>query len=126
MAIGIGAPISIFLNWLLIYGPERVQIGYCGAAWAAVVAYNLILIILVIYAMIELPKGVWAGFSRASFQELSQNYAFGFAGVVALCSEWWGMYSVIQLEYDSKAEVACSRRSSWHRGIVPRDRVPSP
>ena len=42
LAFAIASPVSIFLNWLLVHGPDKWRIGFLGAPVASVIAYNLV------------------------------------------------------------------------------------
>jgi MATE family multidrug resistance protein len=41
LAFAIASPVSIFLNWLLVHGPDRYRIGFLGAPLASTISYNL-------------------------------------------------------------------------------------
>lgn len=40
LAFALASAISIFLNWLLVHGPEPYRLGFLGAPLATVIAYN--------------------------------------------------------------------------------------
>lgn len=81
--------VSIFLNWLLVHGPKPYRIGFQGAPLATVLAYNFLLICMILYALFASPKGSWAGFSKEMFKELKIVAIFGVAGIASTCSEWY-------------------------------------
>lgn len=85
-------PVSIGLNYLLVYGPDRYRLGFIGAPIGVLIAYYCIFFVMLAYALLTTPQVAWCGFSRAIFQDLSENVRLGVAGVVALCSEWWGAH----------------------------------
>lgn len=75
-----------------MHGPEKYRIGFIGAPLAVVIAYHCIFLCNLIYALLATPKAAWCGFSKDIFRDLGVNYRLGGAGVLALCSEWWGEY----------------------------------
>jgi MATE family multidrug resistance protein len=83
-------PVSVGLNYLLVYGPHRYRLGFIGAPIAVVIAYYCIFFVMLVYALLTTPKVAWCGLSRAIVQDLGVNVRLGLAGVLSLCSEWWG------------------------------------
>lgn len=43
----IASPINIFLNWLLVWGPDRFRAGFLGAPMATAISFNLMVSISV-------------------------------------------------------------------------------
>jgi MATE family multidrug resistance protein len=42
LGFALASPLSIFLNWLLVHGPDKYRLGFLGAPVATVIAYNFV------------------------------------------------------------------------------------
>ncbi|KAG1725060.1 MATE efflux family protein [Suillus paluster] len=83
------APINALLNYVLVWGPEPVRIGFIGAPIATAISFNLISIASVIYGIFHVEKTAWYPISRRSFTGLGLLVQLGLAGVGQTASEWW-------------------------------------
>lgn len=83
------APINVFLNWFLVWGPQSVRLGYVGAAVATAVSFNLIALLSLLYWIFLTPAGAWHPLSRRMFESLPLLVKLGAAGVGQIASEWW-------------------------------------
>lgn len=61
------SPINAVLNYVLVWGPEPVRIGFIGAPIATSISFNLISISSVIYGIFYIEKTAWHPVSRRSF-----------------------------------------------------------
>ncbi|KAI5478829.1 Multi antimicrobial extrusion protein family protein [Pseudohyphozyma bogoriensis] len=89
-------PVNIFLNWLLVWGPESVRMGFIGAPVATTVTLNLLFIVSLVYCYFYAPRDAWGGWTWAVFRDLGPNFKLGLAGTAMLVSEWWS-WEVIAL-----------------------------
>ncbi|CAK5272855.1 unnamed protein product [Mycena citricolor] len=87
--ICIVAPINAALNYLLVWGPEPIRLGYIGAPIATACAFNLVCLMNIVYGVFIAPKTAWQPFSRRSFTSLGIVLNLGLAGVGQTASEWW-------------------------------------
>ncbi|THG97308.1 hypothetical protein EW026_g4664 [Hermanssonia centrifuga] len=66
------APINALLNWLLVWGPKPIRLGFIGAPIATSISFNLISLCSIIYGVC-----------------LGVLVQLGLAGVGQTASEWW-------------------------------------
>ncbi|KAG1735591.1 mate-domain-containing protein [Suillus paluster] len=83
------APINALLNYILVWGPEPVRIGFSGAPIATAVSLNLISISSAVYGIFYVEKTAWHPISRQSFTGLGCLVRLGIAGIGQIASEWW-------------------------------------
>lgn len=83
------APINVLLNYLLVWGPEPIRLGFIGAPIATSISYNLVSIASVIYGIFFVEKTAWHPLSRRSFTSLGLLVQLGLGGVGQVASEWW-------------------------------------
>ncbi|KAJ7484512.1 MATE efflux family protein [Mycena latifolia] len=87
--ICIVAPINALLNYVLVWGPEPIRLGYIGAPIATACAFNLVCLMNIIYGIFCAPRTAWQPISRRSFTSLGILVNLGLAGVGQTASEWW-------------------------------------
>ena len=78
------APINALLNYLLVWGPEKIRLGFIGAPIATAISFNLISLFLVIYGVFWVPKTAWHPLSRRMFTSLGILVQLGVAGYEGL------------------------------------------
>ncbi|KAG2366411.1 MATE efflux family protein [Suillus spraguei] len=83
------APINVILNYLLVWGPEPIRLGFIGAPIATSVSYVLVSISSVIYGVFFVERTAWHPLSRRSFTSLGLLVQLGLGGVGQVASEWW-------------------------------------
>ncbi|RDX46702.1 MATE efflux family protein [Polyporus arcularius HHB13444] len=83
------APINALLNYLLVWGPEPIRLGFIGAPIATAISFNLISIMSVIYGVFFVPKTAWHPLSMRCFTSLGVLVQLGLSGVGQVASEWW-------------------------------------
>lgn len=84
------APLNIFLNWLLVWGPDAFRLGFRGGAIATAISFNLTCIMLLTYILFIGPKDAhhpWQ--AKHVFSKLGTVSSLGLAGTIMLSSEWW-------------------------------------
>ncbi|KAJ7636892.1 MATE efflux family protein [Roridomyces roridus] len=87
--IFIVAPINAVLNYILVWGPESIRLGYIGAPIATACSFNLACLLNIIYGCFIAPRTAWHPISRRSFTSLGVLVNLGLAGVGQTASEWW-------------------------------------
>ncbi|KAJ7885100.1 MATE efflux family protein [Mycena olivaceomarginata] len=87
--IMIVAPINALLNYILVWGPEPIRLGYIGAPIATACAFNLVCLMNICYGLFVAPRTAWQPFSRRSFTGLGVILHLGLSGVGQTASEWW-------------------------------------
>ncbi|KAJ7098367.1 MATE efflux family protein [Mycena epipterygia] len=87
--ICIVAPINALLNYVLVWGPEPIRLGYIGAPIATACAFNLVCLMNIVYGVFIAPRTAWQPISRRSFTSLGVLVNLGLAGVGQTASEWW-------------------------------------
>ncbi|KAJ7201671.1 MATE efflux family protein [Mycena pura] len=87
--ICIVAPINALLNYVLVWGPEPIRLGFIGAPIATASAFNLVCIMNIVYGLFIAPRTAWMPLSRRMFTSLGGLVSLGLAGVGQTASEWW-------------------------------------
>ncbi|KAG2159453.1 MATE efflux family protein [Suillus bovinus] len=83
------APLNVLMNYLLVWGPEPIRLGFIGAPIATSISYNLVSIASVIYGVFFVEKTAWYPISRRSLTSLGLLVQLGLGGVGQVASEWW-------------------------------------
>ncbi|KIL62651.1 hypothetical protein M378DRAFT_165478 [Amanita muscaria Koide BX008] len=83
------APVNAILNYLLVWGPAPIRLGYIGAPLATAISFNLISIASIIYGVFFAPTTAWHPISRRMFTSLGVLVRLGLGGVGQTASEWW-------------------------------------
>lgn len=111
------APINALLNYLLVWGPEPIRLGFIGAPIASALSFNLMALFALGYGTFWIPKTAWYPLSRRMFTNLGILVQLGIAGVGQTASEWWswelvGRESITVLYLcipDCRHFIVCSR-----------------
>ncbi|UZJ53193.1 hypothetical protein CBS101457_002513 [Exobasidium rhododendri] len=82
------SPLNAFLNWLLVWGPDSVRLGFIGAPIASVISTWLMFLLCFAQCCVA-PRVAWDGWTRLAFTGLKPIATIGFHGTVAMVSEWW-------------------------------------
>ncbi|KAF8594660.1 MATE efflux family protein [Ceratobasidium sp. AG-I] len=83
------APINIGLNYLLVWGPEPIRLGFIGAPIATSISDTLMSIMYLLYAIFRAPHTAWHPISSKSFASLPKLFMMGLVGVGQSAAEWW-------------------------------------
>ncbi|KAL7420831.1 ethionine resistance protein [Cryptotrichosporon argae] len=84
------APLNLLLNYLLVWGPDAVRLGFIGGALATAISYNVTFALLLIYALFYGPREAFHPFKlKYVFSKLGTVTSLGLAGTIMLSSEWW-------------------------------------
>ncbi|KAF9476806.1 MATE efflux family protein [Pholiota conissans] len=87
--IFIVAPINALVNYLLVWGPEPIRLGFIGAPIATAISFNLISLLSILYGIFYAPRTAWHPLSRRMFTSLGILINLGLSGVGQTASEWW-------------------------------------
>ncbi|OCB85869.1 multidrug/Oligosaccharidyl-lipid/Polysaccharide flippase [Sanghuangporus baumii] len=104
------APINAFLNYLLVWGPESIRLGFIGAPIATAISFNLISVFSVFYGIFWVPKAAWHPLSRRMFTSLGILVQLGIAGVGQTASEWWS-WELVGLAASQLGPIALATQS---------------
>ncbi|KAF9242289.1 mate-domain-containing protein [Melanogaster broomeanus] len=83
------APLNIFLNYLLVWGPAPFRLGFIGAPIATAISYNLIAISSVVYGVCFVPRTAWHPLSSEAFKSLGYLGMLSLGSIGQIASEWW-------------------------------------
>ncbi|KAH0591564.1 hypothetical protein H2248_001620 [Termitomyces sp. 'cryptogamus'] len=83
------APVNVFLNYLLVWGPETTRLGFIGAPISTSLSHILVSVISIIYGIHLTPRNTWHPVSIRMFTNLSILVRLGIAGVGQTAAEWW-------------------------------------
>ncbi|KAL8280344.1 hypothetical protein RQP46_007261 [Phenoliferia psychrophenolica] len=75
----VAAPLNVILNYLLVWGPESIKIGFVGAPLATAISMNSMFVVSLVYAYFYAPREAWGGFSWAIMHDLGINIRLGLA-----------------------------------------------
>ncbi|KAF8630233.1 hypothetical protein AX15_003035 [Amanita polypyramis BW_CC] len=87
--ISVAAPFNVMLNYLLVWGPPGIRLGYIGAPLATAISFNLVSIASIIYGIFFVPRTAWYPLSKRMFSGLGVLVQLGLSGVGQIASEWW-------------------------------------
>ncbi|TFK41570.1 MATE efflux family protein [Crucibulum laeve] len=87
--IFIVAPINAILNYLLVWGPAPIRLGFIGAPIATAISFNLVSVMSIFYGIFYVPRTAWHPLSRRMFTSLGVLVQLGLGGVGQVASEWW-------------------------------------
>ncbi|KAG6915212.1 hypothetical protein DXG01_012683 [Tephrocybe rancida] len=83
------APTNVVLNYLLVWGPPSIRLGFIGAPIATAISFNLVSLLSLAYGIMYVPRKAWYPIGRRSFTSLGVLVHLGLAGVGQTASEWW-------------------------------------
>ncbi|KAG7087969.1 hypothetical protein E1B28_012010 [Marasmius oreades] len=104
------APINALLNYLLVWGPEPIRLGFIGAPIASAISFNLISLISLIYGVFFVPRTAWYPISKRTFTSLGALVHLGLGGVGQTASEWWA-WELVGLSASLISPVALASQS---------------
>ncbi|PWN53420.1 MATE efflux family protein, partial [Violaceomyces palustris] len=84
------SPLNALANYLLVWGPESVRLGFIGAPLASAVSMWLLAILCFIQCVIG-PRDAWDGWSTQAFHwpGIKPCLYLGATGMLSLAAEWW-------------------------------------
>jgi len=103
-------PINAFLNYILVWGPEPIRLGFIGAPLATAISFNLVSLLSIIYGIFFVPKTAWHPFSRKIFTGLGPLVRLSISGVGQIASEWWA-WELVALGASLLGPVALATQS---------------
>lgn len=83
------APLNAVLCWLLVWGPEPVNLGFIGAPIASSISFNLMALISLGCARWAIPQTASHPIGWQSVQELGKLFRLGLYGTGQTASDWW-------------------------------------
>ncbi|KAF7329955.1 RNA helicase [Mycena kentingensis (nom. inval.)] len=85
------ALVNAVLNYLLVWGPRQIRLGFIGAPIATCLSLTLAAILSLAYGafLAPRPRTAWTPLSAQSFTNLGMLIRLGAAGVGQIASEWW-------------------------------------
>lgn len=88
LTLALAAPLNVVLNYLLVWGPDSIRLGFIGAPLATAISMNAMFLVSIAYAIFFVPRDAWGGFSWDMFRDLGLNVKLGLAGTAMVASEW--------------------------------------
>ncbi|KAG7092076.1 hypothetical protein E1B28_008455 [Marasmius oreades] len=105
------APINALLNYLFVWGPEKVRLGFIGAPIATSTSYYLVSISYIIYGSFYAPRKAWHRITRYMFNDLWLIVKLGLAGVGQTASEWWAWDILALIASQLRSDVVLAAQS---------------
>ncbi len=105
------SPLNAIANYLLVWGPESIRLGFIGAPLASAISMWL-MAILCFFQCVLGPRDAWDGFTTAAFKwdGIRPVLSLGFAGMVSLAAEWWA-WEIVGLVTSQLGVVALAAQS---------------
>ncbi|KAG6860467.1 hypothetical protein C0995_010758 [Termitomyces sp. Mi166 len=104
------APINVILNYLLVWGPPSIRLGFIGAPIATAISFNLVSLMSIVYGVFYVPKTAWHPLGRRMFTSLGVLVHLGLADVGQTASEWWA-WELVALAASLLGPVALATQS---------------
>ncbi|KAF9445597.1 multidrug/Oligosaccharidyl-lipid/Polysaccharide flippase [Macrolepiota fuliginosa MF-IS2] len=104
------APLNAFLNYLLVWGPKPIHLGFIGAPLATAISFNVFSLLSIIYGIFFVPKTAWHPISRKTFSGLGIIIRLGVSSVGQYASEWWA-WELVALGASFLGPVALATQS---------------
>lgn len=105
------SPLNAIANYLLVWGPESIRIGFIGAPLASALSMWLMAILCFLQCVVA-PRDAWDGFTTAAFKwdGIKPVLLLGFAGMVSLAAEWWA-WEIVGLVTSQLGVIALAAQS---------------
>lgn len=105
------SPLNALANYLLVWGPESIRLGFIGAPLASAISMWL-MAVLCFFQCVLGPRDAWDGFTTAAFKwdGIKPVLSLGFAGMVSLAAEWWA-WEIVGLVTSQLGVVALAAQS---------------
>ncbi|ETS63241.1 hypothetical protein PaG_03028 [Moesziomyces aphidis] len=105
------SPLNAIANYLLVWGPDSIRLGFIGAPIASAVSMWL-MAVLCFFQCVLAPRDAWDGFTTAAFKwdGIRPVLYLGFAGMVSLAAEWWA-WEIVGLVTSQLGVVALAAQS---------------
>ncbi|EIW77128.1 multidrug Oligosaccharidyl-lipid polysaccharide flippase [Coniophora puteana RWD-64-598 SS2] len=104
------APINVLLNYLLVWGPPALRLGFIGAPIATSISFNLVALASLLYGALFVDSTAWHPLSRRSFTSLGILVQLGLSSVGQVASEWWS-WELIGLAASQLGPVSLAAQS---------------
>ncbi|KAJ1951869.1 ethionine resistance protein, partial [Linderina pennispora] len=82
------APIHVANNYMFVWSPV-VGMGFLGAAFANVVTYWLMFVLITVYAARSDARNAWGGWNVHALWTMPQYFKLAIPSMIMICSEWW-------------------------------------
>lgn len=105
------SPLNAIANYLLVWGPESIRLGFIGAPLASALSMWLMALLCFLQCLLA-PRDAWHGFTTAAFKwdGIKPVLSLGFAGMVSLAAEWWA-WEIVGLVTSQLGVVALAAQS---------------
>ncbi|KZV96894.1 MATE efflux family protein [Exidia glandulosa HHB12029] len=91
------APINALMDYLLVWGPDWLRLGFVGGPLATAISFNLVFLMSLYYVFTSSQREAWHPFTSDSFKQLGILVYLGLAGVGEhIATEWWA-WEVVNL-----------------------------
>lgn len=87
--LAVVAPLNAVLNYLLVWGPDCMQLGFIGAPIAAAISVNIGSLVYLFYGSYVTSHATWHPLSYRAFTRLGILVRLGVAGIGEIASDWW-------------------------------------
>lgn len=90
IAVGVASAFNVPAQILLVYGPDKVRMGFIGAPVASVLSYYVMLAFGLFQCWVA-PRDAWTGLTRKALDPkgLVDCWNLGLSSTIAMAAEWW-------------------------------------
>lgn len=90
IAVGFASAFNVPAQILLVYGPDKIRLGFLGAPVASLLSYYVMLVFGVFQCYLA-PRDAWPGVSRKALEVkgLIEVWHLGLSSTIAMAAEWW-------------------------------------
>lgn len=90
IAVGVASAFNVPAQILLVYGPDKIRLGFLGAPVASVLSYYLMLAFGLCQCYVA-PRDAWQGLTRKALEVkgLVAVWQLGLSSTIAMAAEWW-------------------------------------
>lgn len=105
------SPLNALANYLLVWGPERIRLGYLGAPLASAISMWLMGGICFTQCAV-VSRHKWGGWSAKAFElsGLKTCWQIGCTGLLSIASEWWA-WEIVGLATAALGTIALAAQS---------------
>ncbi|WVF68910.1 hypothetical protein IAT40_003683 [Kwoniella sp. CBS 6097] len=84
------APLNLVMNYLFVWGPDFIRLGFPGGALATGMSYNFAFLASLLWILFYGPREAFHPVKfQHCFSKLGTVTSLGLAGTIMLSSEWW-------------------------------------
>ena len=111
VALFVVSPLNALANYLFVWGPKSIRMGFIGAPLASAISMWLMAVMCFLQCVVA-SKDTWDGWSSKAFDifGLKVCISLGCAGLLSIASEWWA-WEIVGLATAALGTIALASQS---------------